>query len=892
MTGVWVVNKIVKHFHKNAVRAKMIDHLSQMQDFNTAPSQTSLVDFKRSLSGQINNKTIAQKLKQFIKDVPENCLDSQTLSNLDTLISEKKFDAACETLKKHLGLSKFKRTGSKKIDKYSAKILTSDETLQLEKMLAGSSKESIGKGYERLYHLIQKLQVYKWISSLAQNGTISETTKNLFVELLKNNDQKAFAKELEKMISERLNAAKKEGLNANYFFFKELKDNLSKKDKNSIEHLAKLLGHVNFYNNMAKPLVQLNQLMTSAYGQLKLQEMQENDPEISSKVASISKKIDELESAYQHIINNDNENVPLLRYHIAAGIGNIRSKFREVNDHYSAILSVLEDFEQHKHTNCGCHYAFAGMEAEKAKGVKPTPQNIMPKQVVDVVKNKLMLEGELLKIQKQIAKLETSDPNPETLAEIKNLKDKETKYGFELAKQIHYSMHNSKLVPETEIGPKKSVFIATCSYGGGHNSAAEAAAKYLGAKGAHVNVADFSKDVLLEKQLTHKVGKLIGKPHWNDPYFFNYLAQNQFIKVLNFYAAAGKVIRKIFGIQGKTGTTPPSPNEDTLTKALIRERLLKEMPDQIISVYHMDLHPILEVAEELGIPVAHIATDLDIKAQTIFETKGPDYDYFKAIVPYDLEKVIESAAPIKKEQIVVGGAPVRPDFLTSHSPEQIALLKKERGLDPDTKVVLIMGGANGNIVPYPEMLADSQTWDQKTHVIVIAGSNEAFRKQLEEGALTKVGNYFKGANDKVTIEVARDPIPANPNTPCFLRGAEISKLQDIADAVITKPGGLTTMEALYKGTPLVFDHRSELLAWEEDTVEQVVGGGRGVDSRTENGFESDLKKALELGKDTEGETFKKLPTDKNLCNTVANLLEKAESDSKMIVKRRYYKFIE
>lgn len=898
ITGVWVVNKIIKHFHQNAVRAKMIDNLSQMQFYDIPPSQASLSHLMQSLAGIKDNKAIAEKLSLFIQDIPEECVDPHTKLNLNKLISEKKFDSACELLKKYLAINKFKKAGPDKLNKYSAKFLRSDEINSLEQILTEKSiaQESISGAYDRLFNVNSKITVYKWLTKLVRNGELTENKKNQFVDLLKNNDSKAFAIELKQMVSERMDASKKEGLNARYFFWKELKENLDKKNpKNAIADIAMLLGHVKFYDRMIKPLAQLNQMMISVYGQLKLQEINSGDPAVLSKIGNISKKIDELESAYQHIISNDSESIPLLRYQIAAKIGNIRSQYREVNDHYSGILGVIQGIKNHQHTNCGCHYAFAGVEAEKAKGVKTTFLNLMPNQIVDVVKNKLMLEGELLNIQKQIAQLEKeSSQQPETLAKIEKLKEKEEKYAGELNKLKEYALHHSKLVPMSDehINSRKSVFIATCSYGGGHNSAAEAAAKYLGAKGAHVSVADFSKDVLLEKQLTHRVGRFFGKKHWNDPYFFNYLAQNQYTKALNFYAAAGKIIRKIFGIKGKTGTTPPSPNEDSTTKALIRERLLKEMPDQIITVYHMDLHPILEVAEELGIPVVHIATDLDIKAKTLYENKGPDYNYFKAMVPYGLEKVLNSAAPIKKEQIVVGGAPVRPDFLTYRSTEQIAQLKKERGLDPDTKVVLIMGGANGNIVPYPEMLTDSKTWDQKTHVIVIAGSNEEFRKQLEEGKLKKKGNYFKGSNEHVTIEVARDPIPADAKKPCFLRGAEISKLQDMADAVITKPGGLTTMEALYKGTPLIFDHRSELLSWEEDTVEQVVGGGRGVDNRKENAFEADLKKALLLGKDTEGKTFNKLATDQNLCNTIADLLDKAEADPTMKAKRYNYKFHE
>ncbi len=440
---------------------------------------------------------------------------------------------------------------------------------------------------------------------------------------------------------------------------------------------------------------------------------------------------------------------------------------------------------------------------------------------------------------------------------------------------------------QEDLSHRKSVLIATCSYGGGHKTAAEAVVKYLEGH-AHVNKVDFSTDLLPDLQFSHKLGKFLGKKHWNDAYIFNKLAQKQCIKFLNFYTKMEKFFRKIFHVEGDAGVSPPSPDKDTKTKTLLRENFLNNMPDQIVTVYHMNLYPILEVAEELGIPVAHLATDFDIKARCVFGNEPPKYKHFKVMATFEKEKIRQSAIPLKPEQLTIGGAPVRPEFLTTMGPDEIAALKKERGLEPGTRVVLVMGGANGNIVPFPELLANSKTWKERTHVIVIAGGNEGFRKKLEKGNLKRSGRFLQGSNNLVTIEVARDSLPVNPHKPCFLRGSEIANLQEMADAVLTKPGGLSTMEALYKGTPLLFDHRFTLLAWEEDTVEQVVDSGRGIDNRDIRRFEADLSAALQIGKDRKHESFKKLATDQNLRNLIMEMQEKAAGDVSMKTKRAQY----
>ena len=74
----------------------------------------------------------------------------------------------------------------------------------------------------------------------------------------------------------------------------------------------------------------------------------------------------------------------------------------------------------------------------------------------------------------------------------------------------------------------------------------------------------------------------------------------------------------------------PSPECDSVKKNKFRSVLLEERADLIVTVYHMDLLAVLEVAIDLGnLPVLHLATDIDIKMHEVFLNRLPRYDRFR-----------------------------------------------------------------------------------------------------------------------------------------------------------------------------------------------------------------------------------------------------------------------
>ena len=93
----------------------------------------------------------------------------------------------------------------------------------------------------------------------------------------------------------------------------------------------------------------------------------------------------------------------------------------------------------------------------------------------------------------------------------------------------------------------------------------------------------------------------------------------------------------------------PSPLCDSDKKNRFRSVLLEERADLIVTVYHMDLLAVLEVAIDLGnLPVLHLATDIHLKMQEVFLRKIPRYDHFRVGVPFALEKSYKTLPPLER----------------------------------------------------------------------------------------------------------------------------------------------------------------------------------------------------------------------------------------------------
>jgi len=153
-----------------------------------------------------------------------------------------------------------------------------------------------------------------------------------------------------------------------------------------------------------------------------------------------------------------------------------------------------------------------------------------------------------------------------------------------------------------------------------------------------------------------------------------------------------------------------------------------------------------------------------------------EIDYY--IVGHEYVKELLSYEGVKNEKIKAFGIPVEKSFL-EHRNRDIVL--KEFGLSPDKLTILLMGGSfgAGNI---KETLEELLTIDRDFQIIVITGRNEHLKDKLSKTLDSTVHNK------KV----------------CLL--GYTNKMNDILasiDVLISKPGGLTTTEALLNNVPMI-----------------------------------------------------------------------------------------
>ncbi len=372
----------------------------------------------------------------------------------------------------------------------------------------------------------------------------------------------------------------------------------------------------------------------------------------------------------------------------------------------------------------------------------------------------------------------------------------------------------------------KAIAALTVSFGTGHKVAAEAIGRHLQPHGAHFSVIDPREDVYIEQVDTvRKIGRIFNQV-WKSAEFFGWILKHQLYWLINIEYRLDRFFRSLFNLPGKNDVLPREGTNDTEVKERLRKRLLMERPDLLVTTYHMDLNPTIEVAEELGLPLLHMPTDYEMKMWQVFGRHAPTYKHFKSLLPDDNAKTKETAAPLTDEQLAEGGILLRPELYRQFSGDEIRAIREEKGIDPEAEVVLVSSGGGGQDLPYPDLFMNAQANGKKYHVIVIAGANndlgDSINARKKDGA-----RFVTGNNPNVTVEVAQDPAISTPQRKYFIGGEENAKLRAIASCSITKPGGLTVDEQKQCGVPVILDARVTPMIWEGFNIDVIIDKGRG-----------------------------------------------------------------
>ena len=174
-------------------------------------------------------------------------------------------------------------------------------------------------------------------------------------------------------------------------------------------------------------------------------------------------------------------------------------------------------------------------------------------------------------------------------------------------------------------------------------------------------------------------------------------------------------------------------------------------------------------------------------------------------------------APIKCETLLISlgieddkikdtGIPVRQRFIESQPRE---LLLEKYGMRSNKFTILIMGGGDGFIGKGRSTFRALESVSQTLQLIIVCGRNKKLKKQLE----LELKDY---KHDVLLLGFCEN----------------IQELMAISDLMITKPGGVTTFEALAMGLPLLIYH--PLPGQEKDNAEFLWKSGLAFLAKTEN----------------------------------------------------------
>ena len=174
--------------------------------------------------------------------------------------------------------------------------------------------------------------------------------------------------------------------------------------------------------------------------------------------------------------------------------------------------------------------------------------------------------------------------------------------------------------------------------------------------------------------------------------------------------------------------------------------------------------------QKLNIPVVAVVTDFVVHRLWIY----PEIQHY--IVANEQMSAFLVENGIKTNNVEIMGIPVSEKFLAMPHQEHLV---NDLELNPHVKTILIMGGGAG-MLPMDEIVLCCEIIDISLQLIVVTGNNKSIYNKLVK--------LQPGLRQKVRILGYVD---------------NVNDLMGASDLIISKPGGVTSAEALCRGLPML-----------------------------------------------------------------------------------------
>ncbi len=313
------------------------------------------------------------------------------------------------------------------------------------------------------------------------------------------------------------------------------------------------------------------------------------------------------------------------------------------------------------------------------------------------------------------------------------------------------------------------VLILTVTTGQGHNQVAENLKMRLSEQGIHV----LSMDAL--EYISPSLKELVSQG----------------------YLMSAKRLPKIYGKAYRMAEKHDFENKERklmkIASSFMAEKLAKfineYIPDIIICTHVFAAILIESVEKKIKNPIKLVGIVTDFTIHPYWEET--ELDYYITATEQLSNQALKKGIP--QERILPIGIPIAPKFATKlDKAEARKLLEIE-----DKSTILVMGGSMG-YGKIGKMIKQLDRSDLDFQIISVCGNNNKLKHEIDKIPL-KHTIYNYGFSDKVDL------------------------FMDASDCIITKPGGLTTSEALAKGLPMII--ANPIPGQEDRNVEFLLNNG-------------------------------------------------------------------
>lgn len=317
------------------------------------------------------------------------------------------------------------------------------------------------------------------------------------------------------------------------------------------------------------------------------------------------------------------------------------------------------------------------------------------------------------------------------------------------------------------------ILILSITAGQGHHAAAQSIADSFSALGAQVETID------VYKELSHVLYKGIDK---------GYLLTTKYVP---------KTYRKVYRMlenKGQSSEYSVAKLVNLLLANKFDQHIESFSPDAIICTHIFSAQIINELKARgryTDIPTIGIVTDYTLHP---FWEDVPHIEYVNLAHSLLTYKAIQKG--ISESRICSFGIPIKEKFYSKIPKEQA---RTELGLNPDKRTILVMAGSMG----YGNMasiIKEIESLNMDFQILAVCGNNKKQYDQLVKKGSDNVKVF--GFTDKVDI------------------------LMDASDCIITKPGGLSTTEAMAKHLPMIL--ANPIPGQEERNTDFLINNGIAV----------------------------------------------------------------